>query len=180
MTHRIIGIDPASQSETQAGTKDYRFQPHRIIGIDPGLSGGLCLLEIAGGTILAAVPMPTVSLNRKGEIDLAALGALLTEWRPSVCWIEEQQAMPGQGVSSSYRTGYNYGLLRALIFARGIPINPVRPATWKKAVGVPSDKNAARAIASRIFPAHSHLWAKVKDDGLAEAALIALYGSRRA
>ena len=156
-------------------------QPHRILGIDPGLSGGLSLLEIAGGTMLslAAVPMPTVSLNKKGEIDLAALGALLTEWRPSVCSIEEQQAMPRQGVSSTFRTGYNYGLLRGFIHARGIPINPVRPATWKASIGVPSDKSAARAIASRIFPAHSHLWAKVKDDGLAEAALIALYGSRR-
>lgn len=156
-------------------------QPHRILGIDPGLSGGLSLLEIAGGTMLslAAVPMPTVSLNKKGEIDLAALGALLTEWRPSVCWIEQQQAMPGQGGASTFRTGLNYGMLRGFIPAREIPINLVRPATWKAAMGVPADKSAARAIASRIFPAHSHLWAKVKDDGLAEAALIALYGSRR-
>ena len=157
-------------------------QPLRILGIDPGLSGGLSLLEIADGTMLslAAVPMPTNTLNQKGAIDLAALGALLTEWRPSCCWIEEQQAMPRQGVSSTFRTGFNYGLLYAFIHARGIPIYLVRPATWKKSLNIPSDKSAARAIASRIFPAHTHLWAKVKDDGLAEAALIALYGSGRA
>lgn len=153
-----------------------------ILGIDPGLSGGLALLTLipdATTATLTAVPMPTCSLRGKGEVDLAALGALLADWRPAVCWIEEQQAMPRQGVASSFRTGLNYGSLRGFIQASNIPIHPVRPSTWKKSIGVPSDKTAARAIASRMFPAQSHLWAKASQDGLAEAALIALYGSRQ-
>ena len=154
----------------------------RILGIDPGLSGGLALLTPAtddAPPILVALPMPVVSLKGKGEIDLAALGAILSDWRPTVCWIEEQQAMPRQGVSSTFRTGYNYGTLRGFIQASAIPLHPIRPATWKASLAVPSDKTAARAIASRLFPSYSHLWARVKDDGIAEAALIALYGSRR-
>jgi hypothetical protein len=39
-----------------------------------------------------------------------------------------------------------------------------------------TDKNASRALASQFFPDCSDQWKRVKDDGRAEAALIAHYG----
>ena len=148
----------------------------RILGIDPGLNGGLALLC---GDELAAIPMPVLTLNGKGEIDLAAVRATLAAWDPNHAWIEQQQSMPRQGVASSFRTGQNYGDLRGFLVGRMLPFSIVRPAVWKKAMSVPADKAAAIAIATRTFPAFSHLWSKRKDDGVAEAALIAAYGRQR-
>jgi crossover junction endodeoxyribonuclease RuvC len=150
------------------------MQPHRILGIDPGLSGGLALLT-ATDPLLAA-PMPVVTLSGKGEVNLAALAGILDDWQPTLAWVEQQQAMPRQGVASSFRTGQNYGILLGFLAGRLLPVSIVRPAVWKKAMGVPADKTAAVAIATRTFPASSHLWNRKRDDGIAEAALIAAYG----
>lgn len=150
-----------------------------ILGIDPGLSGGLAIVS-PDGRLLHATRMPTLTLHGKGELDLAAIGALLTRWAPVHAWIEQQQAMPRQGVASSFRTGQNYGTLLGFIAGRGIAYSIARPAVWKKAMGVPADKTAAIAIATRLLPSGSSYWARRADDGVAEAALIALYGIRQA
>jgi crossover junction endodeoxyribonuclease RuvC len=150
----------------------------RILGIDPGLSGGLALLH--SGAIIQAAAMPVVKVAGKGEIDLARLGALLRDWAPSHAWVEQQQSMPRQGVASSFRTGQNYGALLGFLQASGVPVTVARPAVWKRAMGVPSDKAAAVAIASRLLPSSSHWWPRRGDDGIAEAALLAAYGSRQA
>jgi hypothetical protein len=57
-----------------------------------------------------------------------------------------------------------------------VPITIVHPRTWKRALGVPREKDGARARASQLLPAHAHLWPLKKHDGRAEAALIATYG----
>jgi hypothetical protein len=44
---------------------------------------------------------------------------------------------------------------------------------------VQKGKDASRARASELLPAYSHLWQRKRDDGRAEAALIALYGWRQ-
>ena len=149
-----------------------------ILGIDPGLSGGLALYD--GRAIIQAAPMPVIKLAGKGEIDLARLSAILREWAPACAWVEQQQAMPRQGVASSFRTGQNYGTLMGFLQASGVPVTIVRPSTWKRVMGVPSDKAAAVAIASRLLPSSSHWWPRKGDDGIAEAALLAVYGSRQA
>jgi crossover junction endodeoxyribonuclease RuvC len=149
-----------------------------IVGIDPGLSGGLALLS-ADGSLIEALRMPVLKLNGKGEINLAALSATLHRWQPGHVWIEQQQSMPRQGVASSFRTGQNYGDLRGFLFGAGFTYSIVRPNIWKRAMGVPADKTAAIAIATRQFPAASAFWSRWADDGVAEAALIALYGHRQ-
>ena len=58
------------------------------------------------------------------------------------------------------------------------------PASWKAVYGIKrgedetkrDKKNEARAIAANLYPAHADKFARVKDDGVAEATLIALYG----
>jgi crossover junction endodeoxyribonuclease RuvC len=48
---------------------------------------------------------------------------------------------------------------------------------WKRALGVKGDKDVSRQRASALLPRHSGLWLRKKDDGRAEAALIAYYGA---
>jgi len=56
----------------------------------------------------------------------------------------------------------------------------ITPPTWKRAVGIPPGKDgakdAARSEAIRRWPDRAGLFARVKDDGRAEAALIGLCG----
>jgi hypothetical protein len=143
--------------------------------MDPGLTGGVSLLSEYG---VMAERMPIVTLNGKGTIDLAELGGLIRAWEPDEIWIEEQQAMPKQGLSSTFRTGLNFGILVGFATGMEVPVNLVRPAVWKKAMGVPADKDAARAIATRLFPAAAQSWKLKRDDGVAESVLIAAYGAK--
>ena len=54
----------------------------------------------------------------------------------------------------------------------------VPPQVWKRRFNLTSDKDASRARASELLPAHAHLWPLKEHDGRAEAALLALYGAR--
>jgi crossover junction endodeoxyribonuclease RuvC len=53
----------------------------------------------------------------------------------------------------------------------------VSPAQWKRAMHLTSDKEQSRARALETFPVCAHHFARKKDHGRAEAALIALYGA---
>jgi crossover junction endodeoxyribonuclease RuvC len=65
--------------------------------------------------------------------------------------------------------------------ACGVPTSFFTPACWKRAVGLSLDsKDAARAEAIRRWPGKAAIFARVKDDGRAEAALIAAAGLARA
>lgn len=151
----------------------------KILGIDPGLSGGLALLS--EGIIIDAFKMPIIKYNGKQEIDIGGLKQIIVNWRikwkPFHVWIEQQQSMPRQGVASSFRTGQNYGILLGMLAGLNIPLSIVRPVDWKRYMKVPADKTAAILTATRLLPSSSHLWSTRSSDGIAEAALIAVYGS---
>ena len=87
--------------------------------------------------------------------------------------------MPGQGVTSMFNFGDRFGFVKALAYSAGVPVTFVRPQEWKKGVGIPAkaDKGVSRLRASQLFPNDADKWSRVKDDGVAEAALIAYYGS---
>lgn len=154
-----------------------------FVGIDPGLDGALAYLH---GTYLELYDIPTLSLRRNGkskrELDLAGLAHLMGEMtagRTCHVYIEQVGAMPGQGVSSMFSFGKTYGGILGVVATLQLPHTLVAPATWKKAMGVKGGKDASRARASALLPAHAGHWRRVKDDGRAEAALIALYGQRQ-
>jgi crossover junction endodeoxyribonuclease RuvC len=62
--------------------------------------------------------------------------------------------------------------------AAGVRCQFLTPACWKRAVGLPPgrDKDASRAAAIQRWPAKAELFSRKKDDGVAEAALIAIAG----
>ena len=90
--------------------------------------------------------------------------------------IEKVSAMPGQGVSSMFRFGEGYGALQMAIAGHRHTRHFVTPATWKKHFKLSRDKGVSRGLAIQRFPQHAKLFARVKDDGRAEATLLALYG----
>jgi len=167
-----------------------------VLGIDPGLSGALALyvcetLRTATPRIdppivfdLRVLDVPTheikVNGRKKRTLDLQALGTWFDLHRADIklAVIENVHAMPAQGVTSSFNFGRAFGALEAMVAASIIPIHYVAPNVWKRHYHLTSDKDASRRKASQLFPAHAHLWARSKDDGRAEAVLLALWGAK--
>lgn len=156
-----------------------------FIGIDPGLSGAIAYYRPSDG-FLDVHDVPTHELKRNGkakrEVDLHGLARILdamTKDQGGSILIEQVSSMPGQGVSSVFAFGKVYGILLGVSAATFVPLDTVTPAVWKKAMGVTSSKDGARARASSLLPQWSHYWSRVKDDGRAEAALMAIYAARK-
>ena len=147
------------------------------IGIDPGKSGAIaCLKDYESG-------MVDVELT---PFDEAAYVSKLSFYAKSYairgCVVERVNAYPGQGVTSMFNFGTNYGFIQGVLRAVGMPFELVPPGTWKRAFGVTKDKNTSVAVAQRLFPDASLLRTekcRKPDDGFAEALLMAEYARRK-
>lgn len=155
-----------------------------ILGIDPGLKGACALLDWNTNALVAVFDLPVrkrmVAGKQRAFLDLPALATWFDgcacEVREAI--IEAPGAMPGQGVTSMFNFGFACGGVQAMAAAHLISSTLVRPADWKRALFLTGkDKNASRALAAKMFPAQASWFARVKDDGRAEAALLALYGT---
>lgn len=119
-----------------------------IIGIDPGLAGGIATLHVDDQLKvwnLDVIDMP-VTKRKKGKkmetiIDIPVLSAYIQEkyWEEHILrgtkiltMIEKQQAMPGQGVTSMFKTGFGFGLLVG-IFDK-FDVNIITPKTWQSSL----------------------------------------------
>lgn len=152
-----------------------------ILAIDPGMSGAVAILHRDVIPEPAVMDMPvhelTVGGKKKRRIDVHQLCENIRPHLPIIdhAVIEHVGAMPGQGVTSSFAFGEAFGLVHGIVVALGIPLTLARPVVWKRAMGVTADKDSSRLMASRLYPGHAHLWSRVKDDGRAEAVLLATW-----
>ena len=152
-----------------------------FVGIDPGLSGALAFLS---GEELDVLAMPTLTITKaKGTrrvLDLTALANIIDDKTKNAAkvsvFIEHVSAMPKQGVASMFSFGESYGAIKGIVAANFLPMTLVTPVTWKAKLKVSRNKDDARYRASQLMPRFAHLWSRRKDDGMAEAALIAFYG----
>jgi crossover junction endodeoxyribonuclease RuvC len=150
-----------------------------ILGIDPGLSGALAFLGPDG---LVIRDMPVLTVGKKREIDEIELARLIDAAGPIThAFLEQVGTRPGEGAVGAFAFGRGYGLIRGLLRAAFVPISDVTPQKWQRAVGIKAGagKDAARALAKEKFQRDAGLFARVKDDGRADAALIALWGQRQ-
>lgn len=160
------------------------------IGIDPGLTGALAVymppLPITGAApYIEVFDTPVHEIDGKKQLDNYRLGTIINLWARShqvkVAMIERVHSMPDQGVASSFNFGDSYGAVKQAVASTGLPMKLISPASWKAILGLrggKENKDMSRQLASRLFPVHSHLWARKKDDGRAEAVLLAYYGSK--
>jgi crossover junction endodeoxyribonuclease RuvC len=150
------------------------------LGIDPGLQGAVAILD-AAGALVALHDVPTLTLvtsrGTRHEYDLPGMAALLAPYGQNAhVLIEEAQAMPGQGVRSMFMIGLGFGAWLGMLGAFGLAHTRVRPAVWKRRLGLPGDKEAARLRAIQLFPAAD--LRRKHDHGRAEALLLAYWGWR--
>lgn len=151
----------------------------QILGVDPGASGALVILETTTGD-LTVLDMPTVEIKRGArmvrQVSAQLLVDLLSPFQIGHAYIEKVGAMPGQGVSSMFAFGRAAGVVEGVLAGLRVPLTFVTPQEWQKALRVTGGKDGARHRATQLFPAGSTYFSRKKDDGRADAALIAKYG----
>ncbi len=151
-----------------------------IIGVDPGCSGACAALN-ADGSYVTVFDLPIISDKSLRWVDGGELHSQLlaiTAGHSARAVVERVSAMPGQGVSSSVGCGMWFGAILATLQVLQLPIGFVTPASWKRALGLSSDKKASLHKARLMFPmVELHL---AKHEGRAEALLIASWGLRMA
>jgi crossover junction endodeoxyribonuclease RuvC len=153
-----------------------------VAGIDPGIHGGLAKVTAADGAapqLIDAIDVPVIGTGAKERVDVAAIGAWISQHDVQHAFIERAQALPKQGSSSGVKYGRSVGAIEATIALSGIPVTIVEPSVWKRFWRLPGkDKESSRQKALQLFPAAHAVLARKKDHGRAEATLIALYGAK--
>lgn len=156
-----------------------------ILGIDPGLDGGLAFINPEAPIELQIMPTITVKESKR-EYHVAKLVEYMRFYKPDHVFLEKQQSMPGQGVSSMFTIGLGYGILRGVLGALEIPYTLVHPKTWQKVMFQDLPKSDTKAmsliVCGRLWPKQSWLATprcKKAHDGLCDAAMIGEYGRRQ-
>lgn len=148
----------------------------KILGIDPGASGALVTL-VTDTNDLTIHDMPIFSVKRNGknkvEVNVQQLAKIVAATIPDIAVLEKVGAMPGQGVSSMFQFGRTVGMIEGVLAAANVPVVYVSPREWKAHMKVSGIKDESRRAATQLYPKYADLFARVKDDGRAEAALIA-------
>ncbi|MDE2343422.1 MAG: hypothetical protein KGL63_08550 [Betaproteobacteria bacterium] len=152
-----------------------------FIGIDPGAAGAIAYLDASGG-LVCVTDMPVVEVQvgktERRRVSATMLAQLLAEHslRVQMVVLEKVGGITGQSASAAFTFGYGAGIVEGVVSALQMPVALVTPQAWKKSAGIATDKGAAREAAMRLWPSQAHLFARAKDDGRAEAALLARHG----
>ena len=172
-----------------------------VFGIDVGVDGAIAAL---GDNITAVIRMPIIHGTPSGvpgkrgspsKLDGTAIKAWLIQmveqyeaipngisldeaYKRCVVSIEKQQAMPKQGLVSTFHLGESFGILQGLTMGLGMPMVLVGPKQWKKVVleGTAMDKTAAINYVKQRYPGIDINVGKRKEilhDGMADAMCIA-------
>ena len=159
-----------------------------VMGVDPGFTGAIAFYDCVAGKLDSVHDMPLLCKKRSkrggSELDIQSLVALIEVYSKDtlLACIEEVGATNThgrkQGAVSMFKFGHGAGAIDGIVSSSLIPIRHVLPQTWKGLMGLSRDKNLSRKKAISLFPDHASLFSRVKDDGRAEASLLAYFGVR--
>lgn len=152
----------------------------RILAFDPGISGGYAILD--GFIVVARGKMPIDKnlKNKKSTINLTEVIKLMIDHKPDVVVLERQAPRPGEGVSSAWTSGYNFGLLFAMASVVIENVALVSPRTWATKLHDPESlfenpKARSLEIAKKLFPLEDFLATERSSkphEGIIDALLI--------
>ena len=142
-----------------------------ICGIDPGAKGAIALLYPNYAEIH---DMPMLGK----EVNGSEVSRIFKEFTPDHIWLEQVNSF-GMGRTSAYNFGQGVGVLKGVFQAMQIPFTLVTPQKWKKSYGLSKEKDHSRLLVTRMYPSLADQFVRKKDDGRAEALLIAKYGSEQ-
>jgi len=149
------------------------------VGIDPGLTGAVAFLWGGGRVDVFDIPVLPRLSGKGTQVNARQLYLILNTAPPgALVYFEQVNPMPGQGVTSMFHFGRTVGVIEGVLGSLGLPYEMVRPQVWKKGAGLlKKEKDASRTLALQLYPQVSDKLARKKDNGRAEAILIARYGA---
>ena len=145
------------------------------VGIDPGKTGAIATISIREFELVNLTDVPMVNGDYNFYEMWKYLGTVIQLHEATYLTLERQQAMPKQGVSSTFATGRGYGAWEALCWITTPDFEIVSPRVWKKKLGLSSDKEESRELAIKLYPSMKEQLKRVKDHNRAEALLLAHY-----
>lgn len=152
-----------------------------VLAIDPGKSGALSWAS-DGGDLIEVEDMPVIDVRGNNKVSGAGLRLLMARRPVNMVVIEGVSAMPHRnadgtmarmGATSSIGFGYGAGLIEGVAIGLGLSVEIVAPNVWKRRAQVPADKGAVRLMAQRFWPDAAKQFARKRDDGRADSALLA-------
>lgn len=152
----------------------------KIMAFDPGITGGYAVLD---GFICIArgrMPIDKNLKNKKSTINLTEVSRLIIEHKPDVVVLERQAPRPGEGVSSAWTSGYNFGLLFAMATLIVKNVALVAPRSWATKLHDPEStledaKARSLEVAKKFFPLEDFLATERSSkphEGIIDALLI--------
>lgn len=117
-----------------------------FLGCDPGSSGCISAIDRLG-VYRVDIRMDQTLVDLADDIEQINKRAVFAV-------IEKVHSMPKQGVSSSFKFGDAFGLMRGMITMSGIRHEYVTPQSWQKAMKcmTKGDKNVSKRAAQQLFP----------------------------
>jgi crossover junction endodeoxyribonuclease RuvC len=161
------------------------MKPQISIGIDPGLSGAIAAINAGSLEALELIDTPVVVSEGKRMYDIGGMADAIRHmslFGDAVVILEQAQAMPGQGVTSTFATGRGFGIWEGVLSALDVPYRTVRPSVWVKHVlAGTTGEGKARSIqfALRMFPGAeiTPKGSRKPRDGRSDALCLAYYGT---
>lgn len=153
------------------------------IGVDPGAKGFAVFYYPANDTY-ESIPLSDINRVRSELEGAKVIG-------DSYAVIENVHALPKQGLSSTFKFGYNVGLITGMFIAFGIPYSTAAPVKWQREMWDSTDRvvengkvdtkktsyNAVRRLHPFMDFRKSERSTKF-DDNLVDATLICDYAKR--
>lgn len=159
--------------------------PEVIIGCDPGAHGAFAVMIDGELVDIDDMPILTVKVGKtmRARVDLDGVWDLFKQYealhiRPGdrvLFVIEEVGPTPKDGARSAFAFGRGSAVPEVCAAGMGWPRTKVTPPVWKRQLKLRKEKDEARRRAKELFPGFSRTFARVKDDGRAEAALLAVW-----
>ncbi|MBM0204061.1 crossover junction endodeoxyribonuclease RuvC [Micromonospora sp. STR1s_5] len=153
----------------------------RIAGIDPGIKGAIAVIERATGQLVAVMDMPTIQYamsdgRKRRKVDSETLRDFVHAYRPELICVEQVTPYK-QGRTSAFNFGWSAAVATTVAELSGAAVMQVPPNMWKPRMGLNSDKDGSRALATELEGSDIN-WDRKRDDGRAEAFLLAIYANR--
>jgi hypothetical protein len=152
-----------------------------VLGIDIGVTGAVALLSDQG-QLIELIEMPCLhdGPKKRRTINAPLLASFVYKSHATRAFVESVGPRPKEGAVGAFAFGDSRGVVRGVLASAAIPLVWITPPQWKRVIGITPGslgaKDEARAQAIRRWPAQADLFKHKNDDGLAEAALIAVAG----
>lgn len=155
-----------------------------VAGIDPGFGGAIAFYHYLRHEVVDLWDMPLTAQKAssgKNQIDAHKLAMGIDSYAKTIDFavVEEVHAMPGQGVTSMFRFGQGFGIIQGILATTMIPTFYVKPSIWKCQMGLSTSKDLSLSKVRHLFPKELSRFERKKDNGRAEALLLAFFGAEK-